>query len=99
MTREQKNQENFAKVEEAIERANKSSLNNQRYVLSPEKIKQLSLNDLVHTVERLAHQRMEVHSFFPRLSSLFGPVRWGWKPAVKRERRFEQQAEFEQKCQ
>lgn len=58
MTRKQREAENFAKVEEAIDRANRSTMTDQRFTLSPEKIKQLSLTDLVNTVERLAHQRM-----------------------------------------
>jgi len=58
MTREQKQAENLAKVEEAIDRANRQTMDNQRYVLSKEKIEQLSLNELVNVVERLATQRM-----------------------------------------
>ena len=60
MTKEQKDAENLAKVTDAIDKASSSSMNNQRFSLSPEKIKQLSLTDLMQSVERLATQRMQV---------------------------------------
>jgi len=64
MTKEQRDEENLSMVEDAIDKASHSSMNNQRFALSSEKIKQLSLTELVNSVEKLAKQRMPVRSLF-----------------------------------